>query len=130
MLKIKQHLFSTNVLPISNPYILNFMKTSFFSNLSKRALLFVAGFAYAFTTHAQGAAGIDAGASELATYIDPVANLILIIGAIVGLVGGVRCYIKWNSGDNDVQKSVMGWVGSCVFLLVVGVIVKAMFGIG
>lgn len=106
------------------------MKTSLFSNLSKRALLLVAGFAYTLTTQAQGAKGIDAGASELATYFDPVANLILIIGAIVGLVGGVRVYIKWNSGDNDVQKSVMGWVGSCVFLLVVGVLIKAMFGVG
>ncbi|QNF31347.1 DUF4134 domain-containing protein (plasmid) [Adhaeribacter swui] len=105
------------------------MKTYLFSNLTRRVLLVVAGFSYAFATQAQGAKGIDAGASELATYIDPVANLILTIGAIVGLVGGVRCYIKWNSGDNDVQKSVMGWMGSCVFLLCVGVIVKAMFGV-
>lgn len=102
---------------------------SLFSNISRRVLLLVALFSYALTTRAQGAKGIDAGTSELATYIDPVANLILTVGAIVGLVGGVRCFIKWNSGDNDVQKSVMGWMGSCVFLLCVGVIVKAMFGI-
>jgi hypothetical protein len=107
------------------------MKTTLFSKLSKRALLFVLGIAYAATANAQGggAAGIDAGASELTTYIDPIGNLILIIGAIVGLVGGVRVYIKWNSGDNDVQKSIMGWVGSCVFLMVVGTIVKAFFGV-
>jgi len=107
------------------------MKTSFFSKFSKRALLFVLGITYAITSKAQGggAAGIDAGASELTTYVDPIGNLILIIGAIVGLVGGVRVYIKWNSGDNDVQKSIMGWVGSCVFLMVVGTVVKAFFGV-
>ncbi|GAB3834110.1 uncharacterized protein DUF4134 [Pontibacter mucosus] len=81
------------------------------------------------SSFAQGAGGIDAGASELQTYIDPVGNLILVIGAIVGLIGGVRVYIKWNSGDQDTQKAVMGWMGSCVFLMVVGVVIKAFFGL-
>ena len=78
---------------------------------------------------AQGAIGIDAASSELITYVDPVANMILIVGAIVGLIGGVRVYIKWNSGDQDVQKSIMGWFGSCLFLIVVGIVIKAFFGV-
>ena len=41
----------------------------------------------------------------------------------------VRVYLKWNSGDQDVQKAVMGWMGSCIFLVVSGVVVKAFFGI-
>lgn len=77
----------------------------------------------------QGAAGIDAASSEITTYVDPVANLILIIGAVVGLIGGVRVYIKWNSGDRDVEKSIMGWFGSCIFLIVVGIVIKAFFGV-
>lgn len=75
------------------------------------------------------ASGIDAGASELATYIDPVGNLIIIIGAIVGLVGGVRVFIKWNNGDQDTNKAIMSWFGSCIFLVVVGVVVRAFFGV-
>ena len=78
---------------------------------------------------AQGSLGIDAATSELASYVDPVANLILIIGAIVGLIGGVRVYIKWNSGDQDVQKSIMGWFGACLFLVAVGIVIKAFFGV-
>jgi hypothetical protein len=105
------------------------MQKSFFSKFSKRALLFVAGLTYAIASHAQGAQGIDAGTSELATYIDPIGNLILMVGAIVGLVGAVRVYIKWNNGDNDVQKSIMGWMGSCVFLVVSGMVIKAFFGV-
>lgn len=97
--------------------------------MKKTLLLFALVLIYVQETMAQGAEGIDAGASELKTYIDPVANLILVIGAIVGLVGGVRVYIKWNSGDQDVQKAIMGWMGSCVFLMVVGVIIKAFFGV-
>ena len=78
---------------------------------------------------AQGALGIDAASSELITYVDPVANMILIVGAIVGLIGGVRVYIKWNSGDQDIQKAIMGWFGSCLFLIVVGIVIKAFFGV-
>jgi hypothetical protein len=80
-------------------------------------------------SYAQGAAGINAGASELATYIDPIGNLIMIVGAIVGIIGGIRVYIKWNSGDQDVQKAIMGWFGSCIFLVVVGIIIRAFFGV-
>lgn len=106
------------------------MKASLFSKFSKRALLFAIGMTYAITSNAQGGAqGIDAGTSELATYFDPIGNLILAIGAVVGLIGGVRVYIKWNTGDNDVQKSIMGWMGSCIFLMLVGTVIKAFFGI-
>jgi phage-related minor tail protein len=79
--------------------------------------------------HAQGSLGIDAASSEIATYVDPVANFILIIGAVVGLIGGVRVFIKWNSGDQDTQKSIMGWFGSCLFLVTVGIVIKAFFGL-
>ena len=71
-------------------------------------------------------AGIDAASSELATYMDPLGNMMMILGGLVGLVGAVRVYLKWNSGDQDVQKAVMG---SCIFLVVSGVVVKAFFGI-
>lgn len=78
---------------------------------------------------AQGRIGIDAASSEISTFVDPVANFILIVGAVVGLIGGIRVYIKWNSGDQDVQKSIMGWFGSCLFLVTVGIVVKAFFGL-
>lgn len=78
---------------------------------------------------AQGAAGIDAASSELTTYMDPLGNMMMIVGGLVGLVGAIRVYLKWNAGDQDVQKAVMGWMGSCIFLVVSGVIVKAFFGL-
>ncbi|CEN53044.1 MULTISPECIES: DUF4134 domain-containing protein [Capnocytophaga] len=96
---------------------------------SKKLIYFVGATLFINSTYGQGKAGIDAASSELTTYIDPVANLIMIIGAIVGLVGAVRVYLKWNSGDQDVQKAVMGWVGACIFLVVSGILVKAFFGV-
>lgn len=78
---------------------------------------------------AQGVQGITAAESTLLTYVDPVASLCLVIGAVVGIIGGVRVYIKWNSGDQDINKELMGWGGSCLFLVLVSVIIKAFFGV-
>ena len=76
-----------------------------------------------------GVTGINAATSSLSTYVDPVSFLILAIGAVVGLIGGVRVYIKWNNGDQDINKEIMGWGGSCLFLVLVSVVIKAFFGV-
>ncbi|MBS4071445.1 MAG: DUF4134 domain-containing protein [Algoriphagus sp.] len=81
------------------------------------------------SVRAQGVQGITAAESSLLAYVDPVASLCLVIGAVVGLIGGVRVYIKWNSGDQDINKELMGWGGSCLFLVLVSVIIKAFFGV-
>ncbi|GJM64532.1 DUF4134 domain-containing protein [Persicobacter diffluens] len=78
---------------------------------------------------AQGSVGIDAATTELLTYIEPLGNLILAIGGVVGFIGGIRVYNKWNNGDQDVNKAVTGWVGSCLFLVLVGTVIKAFFSI-
>jgi len=76
---------------------------------------------------AQSSTGIDQATTEINSYVDPVSNLIIAIGAVVGLIGGVRVYIKWQSGDQDTQKAIMGWFGACLFLILVGVVIKAFF---
>ena len=76
-----------------------------------------------------GSIGINAATSSLTSYVDPVSTLILAIGAVVGLIGGVRVYIKWNSGDQDINKELMSWGGSCLFLVLVSVVIKAFFGV-
>lgn len=102
----------------------------FFSKIAQRAFALAISIMVVANTFAQGgAAGLDAASSELETYIDPLGNMMMILGGLVGLVGAVRVYLKWNSGDQDVQKAVMGWMGSCIFLVVSGVVVKAFFGI-
>lgn len=76
-----------------------------------------------------GTVGINAATSSLTSYIDPISTLILAIGAVVGLIGGIRVYIKWNSGDQDINKELMSWGGSCLFLVLVSVVIKAFFGV-
>lgn len=76
-----------------------------------------------------GTTGINAATSTLTSYIDPVSTLTLAIGAVVGIIGGIMVYIKWNSGDRDISKEVMSWGGSCIFLVLVSVVIKAFFGV-
>ncbi|QPH38735.1 DUF4134 domain-containing protein [Pedobacter endophyticus] len=82
-----------------------------------------------FSQTGGGTTGINAATSSLTAYVDPVSTLTLAIGAVVGIIGGVRVYIKWNSGDQDINKEIMGWGGSCLFLVLVSVVIKAFFGV-
>ncbi|RZJ69577.1 MAG: DUF4134 domain-containing protein [Flavobacterium sp.] len=87
---------------------------------------------FAINANAQtggGTTGINAATSTLTSYIDPVSTLTLAIGAVVGIIGGIMVYIKWNSGDRDISKEVMSWGGSCIFLVLVSVVIKAFFGV-
>lgn len=88
------------------------------------AALFILG---VYNSLAQSSAGIDQATAEVNSYVGPVANLIIAIGAVVGLIGGVRVYIKWQSGDQDTQKAIMGWFGACLFLILVGVVIRSFF---
>jgi heme/copper-type cytochrome/quinol oxidase subunit 2 len=76
-----------------------------------------------------GVNGLNTATSTLKTYVDPVTNIALVIGGIVGIVGGIRVYSKWNSGDQDINKELMGWGGSCLFLVLSSLIIKAFFGL-
>jgi hypothetical protein len=84
-----------------------------------------AGFLFAQS----GVNGLNTATSTLKTYVDPASNIALVIGGIVGIVGGIRIYSKWNSGDQDINKELMGWGGSCLFLVLSSLIVKAFFGL-
>lgn len=97
------------------------------------ATMSVAGKVMAQTSWGDLGAGQDAlteAQDELATYVDPVGNIVMIIGGIVGLIGAIRVYSKWQNGDQDVTKSLMGWVGSSLFLVIAGYLIKQLFGVG
>jgi hypothetical protein len=77
---------------------------------------------------AQGAAGIDAATTQVSSFFQSGVNLMYAIGAIVGLVGAVKVFNKWNSGDPDTGKVAAAWFGSCVFLVVVSLVLQSFFG--
>jgi hypothetical protein len=51
------------------------------------------------------------------------------VGAILGLIGAIKVYQKWNHGDHDTGKVAAAWFGSCIFLVVVATVIKSFFGL-
>lgn len=76
-----------------------------------------------------GNEGIDQATTMVKSYFDSGTNLMYAIGAILGLIGGVKVYQKWNHGDHDTGKVAAAWFGSCIFLVVVATVIKSFFGL-
>lgn len=76
-----------------------------------------------------GNAGIKEADTKVRSYFDSGSNLMYAVGAILGLIGAVKVYQKWNAGDHDTGKVAAAWFGSCVFLVVVATVIKSFFGL-
>lgn len=76
-----------------------------------------------------GVAGIKAANDQVRNYFDGGTKLMYAIGAILGLIGAVKVYQKWNAGDQDTSKVAASWFGSCIFLVVVTTIIKSFFAV-
>ena len=74
-----------------------------------------------------GVAGIQDATTQVTSYFDPLTNLMYAIGAVLGLVGAIKVYGKWNAGDQDTQKTAVSWFGSMIFLVIVATVVRAFF---
>ena len=75
----------------------------------------------------QGLAGINEATSMMTSYFDPATKLCYAIGAVIGLVGGIKVYNKFSSGDPDVSKVASSWFGACIFLIVAATILRSFF---
>lgn len=76
-----------------------------------------------------GAAGINDANTKVRSYFSAGTNLMYAIGAIVGLIGAIKVFNKWNAGDHDTGKVAAAWFGSCVFLVVVATVIRSFFGV-
>lgn len=81
-------------------------------------------------TYAQsGEQGIKDADQAVRQYFDSGANLMYAVCGLLGLIGAVKVFQKWNNGDQDTNKTAAAWFGSCIFLVVVVTILKSFFGI-
>lgn len=90
-------------------------------SIAQRACMFLLNMMMSFVAFAQnGAAGQGAIAqvtTEIKAYIPMVQNLIYAIAGVVVLGGAISVFIKMNNEEQDVKKSIMLIVGSCIFLI-------------
>jgi hypothetical protein len=95
-----------------------------------RLLMSLVAVSAAITAKAQdGAAGIAEADNKVRSYFEPGTNLMYAIGAVLGLVGAVKVFQKWNAGDQDTSKVAAAWFGSCIFLVVVATVLQSFFGV-
>jgi hypothetical protein len=74
-------------------------------------------------------AGINDANTKVRSYYAAGTNLMYAVGAVLGLIGAVKVYQKWNSGDPDTGKVAAAWFGSCIFLVVVATVIRSFFGV-
>lgn len=83
--------------------------------------------AAAASAQGNGMAGITEATNMVSSYFEPLTRLIYAIGAVVRLIGGVRVYSKFSSGDPDVSKTAAAWFGACIFLVVAATVLRSFF---
>lgn len=95
----------------------------------KRLIMMLAVLATAGAAMAQGngQAGITEATQMVTSYFDPGTKLVYAIGAVVGLIGGIKVYQKFSSGDPDTAKTASSWMGACIFLIVAATILRSFF---
>lgn len=76
-----------------------------------------------------GKAGIQKANDQVRGYFDTGTDLMYAVGAVLGLIGAVKVYQKWNAGEPDTSKVAASWFGSCIFLVIVATVIKSFFGI-
>jgi len=97
----------------------------------KKNVLMSAAFVFATVSSAfaqnNGVQGITDATNMVTSYFDPGTKLIYAIGAVVGLIGGIKVYNKFSSGDPDTSKTAASWFGACIFLIVAATILRSFF---
>ena len=97
--------------------------------MRKKIFLSAAILAAAVSAYAQGngQAGITEATNLITGYFDPGTKLVYAIWAVCGLIGGVKVYNKFSSGDPDTSKTAASWFGACIFLIVAATILRSFF---
>jgi hypothetical protein len=115
---------------ISNPFPLSFGRKSGAKVWLLSVTLCVYNVLSGVVARAQdGEAGIRAAADQVSGYFDTGCDLVYAIGAVVGLIGAVKVFNKWNAGEPDTNKVAAAWFGSCIFLVIVATVLKSFFGV-
>ena len=93
--------------------------------MKKKIMILGAAVTAAASTFAQGngTAGISEATQMVASYFEPLTQLIY----AVGLIGGIKVYQKFSSGDPDTSKTAASWFGACIFLIVAATVLRSFF---
>ncbi|MFC3560183.1 DUF4134 family protein [Pedobacter jamesrossensis] len=96
-----------------------------------RFLIFASLLATAIYSAAQvpGLSEFSQATSQIKQQYFSLSDLAMVVGAISGLLGGLRVYANWQGGRHHIDRQVAGWLFSCIFLSLCGVFLRGVFGL-
>ena len=105
------------------------------NKITSLALVLV-GSCYGLTASAKcGSVDYTQGADALAMMHDYVVTMMLYvvylsyaIAGLVAVIGALQIYIKMQTGEGDITKSIMMLLGACLFMIGAYVLFPAFFG--
>lgn len=95
-------------------------------------LIFGLGLFLTLSGYAQtppGIAEINQGKAHMAQNFQALSALVLVVGAVFGLIGGLRVYNNWQMGKERIDIEVTGWLASCIFLSIIGLFLSGLFNV-
>jgi len=98
----------------------------------RSAILLLIGLLFSLALRAQtadGNAGINQANTMVRSYFQTGTELMLAVGALLGLIGAIKVYHLWETSKEDATKAAAAWFGACIFLAVVSTVLKSFFGL-
>lgn len=92
-----------------------------------QTILFLLMFVSDVFAAGDGGAGIEQATQMVRGYFDKGVSLMYVTAAVIGLVGAIKVYSKWSSGDPDTTKVASAWFGGCVFVAIAAAVLRAFF---
>lgn len=92
-------------------------------------LMLAAGRRACYAQDPPGIAELYQVSGTMHRYYGGFSDLVLVLGAITGLLGGLRVFANWQGGRHHIDRQVMGWFLSCLFLLLTGTFLRGLFGL-
>ena len=82
-----------------------------------------------------GAVNYSWGADALATMHDFVVTMMMYVlyicyavASVLAVISALQIYIKWNTGEDGIVKSILMLFGSCMFIIGASIVFPAFFG--
>ncbi len=91
------------------------------------ASILTMGFQETMAQTPPGIQEINEGKNIMAQNFKALSRAVLVLGAIFGLLGGLRIYNNWQMGRRNIDMEVAGWFGACIFLSVLGIFLSALY---
>ncbi|HEV3252481.1 MAG TPA: DUF4134 family protein [Puia sp.] len=60
---------------------------------------------------------------------DGISKILLICGAIIGIIGAGVIFYNWSHGKRDIERDVALWFGGLLLLLMAQTFFRTMFGL-